>query len=58
MKTVNNCVFPYHSVTCFLQILQKEDAIEWPGTLAIVHSYISYKAGEEFHIYARTVNLQ
>lgn len=31
---------------CFFQILQKEDAIEWPGTLAIVHSYISYKAGE------------
>ncbi|XP_077085149.1 PHD finger protein 21Aa isoform X2 [Siphateles boraxobius] len=28
-------------------ILQKEDAIEWPGTLAIVHSYISYKAAKE-----------
>ncbi|XP_051754668.1 PHD finger protein 21Aa isoform X5 [Ctenopharyngodon idella] len=27
--------------------LQKEDAIEWPGTLAIVHSYISYKAAKE-----------
>ncbi|XP_026108675.1 PHD finger protein 21A-like isoform X4 [Carassius auratus] len=29
------------------EILQKEDAIEWPGTLAIVHSYISYKAAKE-----------
>ncbi|KTF81319.1 hypothetical protein cypCar_00021069 [Cyprinus carpio] len=28
-------------------ILQKEDAIEWPGTLAIVHSYISYKSAKE-----------
>lgn len=28
-------------------ILQKEDDIEWPGTLAIVHSYISYKAAKE-----------
>ncbi|XP_051994720.1 PHD finger protein 21Aa isoform X2 [Xyrauchen texanus] len=28
-------------------ILQKEDSIEWPGTLAIVHSYISYKAAKE-----------
>ncbi|XP_051986282.1 PHD finger protein 21A-like isoform X2 [Xyrauchen texanus] len=28
-------------------ILPKEDAIEWPGTLAIVHSYISYKAAKE-----------
>uniref|UniRef100_A0A8C1AIA4 PHD finger protein 21Aa n=1 Tax=Cyprinus carpio carpio TaxID=630221 RepID=A0A8C1AIA4_CYPCA len=28
-------------------ILQNEDAIEWPGTLAIVHSYISYKAAKE-----------
>ncbi|XP_057187550.1 PHD finger protein 21Aa isoform X2 [Triplophysa rosa] len=28
-------------------MLQKEDAIEWPGTLAIVHSYISYKAAKE-----------
>ncbi|XP_065145544.1 PHD finger protein 21Aa isoform X2 [Paramisgurnus dabryanus] len=29
------------------EILQKEDDIEWPGTLAIVHSYISYKAAKE-----------
>ncbi|XP_051553304.1 PHD finger protein 21Aa isoform X4 [Myxocyprinus asiaticus] len=29
------------------EILPKEDAIEWPGTLAIVHSYISYKAAKE-----------
>uniref|UniRef100_A0A8C2KYN3 PHD finger protein 21Aa n=1 Tax=Cyprinus carpio TaxID=7962 RepID=A0A8C2KYN3_CYPCA len=29
------------------EILQKEDAIEWPGTLAIVHSYISYKSAKE-----------
>ncbi|XP_051512178.1 PHD finger protein 21A-like isoform X2 [Myxocyprinus asiaticus] len=29
------------------EILQKEDSIEWPGTLAIVHSYISYKAAKE-----------
>ncbi|XP_042583903.1 PHD finger protein 21A-like isoform X12 [Cyprinus carpio] len=29
------------------EILQNEDAIEWPGTLAIVHSYISYKAAKE-----------
>ncbi|XP_057187574.1 PHD finger protein 21Aa isoform X5 [Triplophysa rosa] len=29
------------------EMLQKEDAIEWPGTLAIVHSYISYKAAKE-----------
>ncbi|XP_048040874.1 PHD finger protein 21Aa isoform X4 [Megalobrama amblycephala] len=27
--------------------LEKDDAIEWPGTLAIVHSYISYKAAKE-----------
>lgn len=27
--------------------MQNEDAIEWPGTLAIVHSYISYKAAKE-----------
>uniref|UniRef100_A0A8C1G795 PHD finger protein 21Aa n=1 Tax=Cyprinus carpio TaxID=7962 RepID=A0A8C1G795_CYPCA len=29
------------------EILQNEDAIEWPGTLAIVHSYIAYKAAKE-----------
>ncbi|XP_041693704.2 PHD finger protein 21A isoform X4 [Coregonus clupeaformis] len=28
-------------------ILKKEDAIEWPGTLAIVHSYIAYKEAKE-----------
>lgn len=27
------------------QILKKEEAIPWPGTLAIVHSYIAYKEG-------------
>lgn len=30
------------------QILKKDEVIEWPGTLAIVHSYISYKAGNSF----------
>ncbi|XP_041693705.2 PHD finger protein 21A isoform X5 [Coregonus clupeaformis] len=29
------------------KILKKEDAIEWPGTLAIVHSYIAYKEAKE-----------
>ncbi|XP_017565060.1 PHD finger protein 21Aa isoform X5 [Pygocentrus nattereri] len=29
------------------EILKKDEAIEWPGTLAIVHSYISYKAERE-----------
>lgn len=29
-----------------LQILKKEEAIPWPGTLAIVHSYIAYKEGD------------
>lgn len=28
-------------------MLKKEEAIPWPGTLAIVHSYIAYKAGKE-----------
>lgn len=28
------------------QILKKEEAIPWPGTLAIVHSYIAYKEGD------------
>ncbi|XP_041693700.2 PHD finger protein 21A isoform X1 [Coregonus clupeaformis] len=32
---------------CQDQILKKEDAIEWPGTLAIVHSYIAYKEAKE-----------
>ncbi|MEQ2170636.1 hypothetical protein GOODEAATRI_002352 [Goodea atripinnis] len=31
---------------CQDQILKKEEAIPWPGTLAIVHSYIAYKEGE------------
>lgn len=30
-----------------LQILKKEEAIPWPGTLAIVHSYIAYKEGDK-----------
>ncbi|XP_055754959.1 PHD finger protein 21A-like isoform X6 [Salvelinus fontinalis] len=29
------------------QILMKDEAIPWPGTLAIVHSYIAYKAAKE-----------
>ncbi|XP_041965730.1 PHD finger protein 21A isoform X4 [Alosa sapidissima] len=29
------------------KILKKEDAIPWPGTLAIVHSYIAYKEAKE-----------
>ncbi|XP_063052524.1 PHD finger protein 21A isoform X4 [Engraulis encrasicolus] len=29
------------------EILKKEDAIPWPGTLAIVHSYIAYKEAKE-----------
>ncbi|XP_047673097.1 PHD finger protein 21Aa isoform X4 [Tachysurus fulvidraco] len=29
------------------EILKKDEVIEWPGTLAIVHSYISYKAERE-----------
>ncbi|XP_031425419.1 PHD finger protein 21Aa isoform X2 [Clupea harengus] len=32
---------------CQDQILKKEEAIAWPGTLAIVHSYIAYKAAKE-----------
>ncbi|KAM9503716.1 PHD finger protein 21A-like isoform 2-T2 [Salvelinus alpinus] len=28
-------------------ILKKEDSIQWPGTLAIVHSYIAYKEAKE-----------
>lgn len=31
----------------FFQMLKKEEAIPWPGTLAIVHSYIAYKAGRK-----------
>lgn len=33
-----------------LQILKKEEAIQWPGTLAIVHSYIAYKEGRDILI--------
>ncbi|XP_068116953.1 PHD finger protein 21A isoform X8 [Hyperolius riggenbachi] len=29
------------------KVLKKEEAIPWPGTLAIVHSYIAYKAAKE-----------
>ncbi|XP_053349105.1 PHD finger protein 21Aa [Clarias gariepinus] len=29
------------------EISKKDEVIEWPGTLAIVHSYISYKAERE-----------
>ncbi|XP_069479347.1 PHD finger protein 21A isoform X5 [Ambystoma mexicanum] len=29
------------------EMLKKEEAIPWPGTLAIVHSYIAYKAAKE-----------
>ncbi|XP_031756342.1 PHD finger protein 21A isoform X4 [Xenopus tropicalis] len=32
---------------CQDQMMKKEDAIPWPGTLAIVHSYIAYKAAKE-----------
>ncbi|XP_028307507.1 PHD finger protein 21A isoform X2 [Gouania willdenowi] len=32
---------------CQQQILKKDEAIPWPGTLAIVHSYIAYKEAKE-----------
>ncbi|XP_041917519.1 PHD finger protein 21Aa isoform X2 [Alosa sapidissima] len=32
---------------CHDQMMKKEEAIPWPGTLAIVHSYIAYKAAKE-----------
>ncbi|XP_053497045.1 PHD finger protein 21A isoform X2 [Ictalurus furcatus] len=32
---------------CKDQILKKEEALPWPGTLAIVHSYIAYKEAKE-----------
>lgn len=32
---------------CQDQVLKKEEAIPWPGTLAIVHSYIAYKEAKE-----------
>lgn len=34
------------TLSFLLQILKKEEAIPWPGTLAIVHSYIAYKEGD------------
>lgn len=40
---VSVCVTP---LSFSLQILKKEEAIPWPGTLAIVHSYIAYKEGD------------
>ncbi|XP_052317968.1 PHD finger protein 21A-like isoform X3 [Oncorhynchus keta] len=45
--------FPVHPHTLPLpspnsgDILMKDEAIPWPGTLAIVHSYIAYKAAKE-----------
>uniref|UniRef100_A0AAY4B1P3 PHD finger protein 21A n=1 Tax=Denticeps clupeoides TaxID=299321 RepID=A0AAY4B1P3_9TELE len=33
--------------TCQDQIMKKDEAIPWPGTLAIVHSYIAYKTAKE-----------
>ncbi|ETE68932.1 PHD finger protein 21A, partial [Ophiophagus hannah] len=30
-----------------MDMLKKEEAIPWPGTLAIVHSYIAYKTAKE-----------
>ncbi|XP_060767868.1 PHD finger protein 21Aa isoform X2 [Neoarius graeffei] len=38
---------PRLSLSSVGDILKKEEVIEWPGTLAIVHSYISYKAERE-----------
>ncbi|XP_062404847.1 PHD finger protein 21Aa isoform X2 [Sardina pilchardus] len=32
---------------CHDQMMKKEEAIPWPGTLAIVHSYIAYKEAKE-----------
>ncbi|XP_029614249.1 PHD finger protein 21A isoform X5 [Salmo trutta] len=44
-------VHPHHSLPLPSpssgDILKKEDAIQWPGTLAIVHSYIAYKEAKE-----------
>ncbi|MCI4393244.1 hypothetical protein PGIGA_G00155230 [Pangasianodon gigas] len=38
---------PRLSLSSVGDILKKDEVIEWPGTLAIVHSYISYKAERE-----------
>lgn len=42
------CALIANSSCSHFQILKKDEVIEWPGTLAIVHSYISYKAGNRF----------
>ncbi|XP_033005031.1 PHD finger protein 21A isoform X5 [Lacerta agilis] len=42
--TVHPVSLPSPSST---DMLKKEEAIPWPGTLAIVHSYIAYKAAKE-----------
>lgn len=39
-----------------LQILKKEEAIPWPGTLAIVHSYIAYKEGDFRFFFLHSAN--
>ncbi|XP_075694053.1 PHD finger protein 21A isoform X6 [Rhinoderma darwinii] len=52
-KTQITCNFPASVLPVSLpnsystDMLKKEEAIPWPGTLAIVHSYIAYKAAKE-----------
>ncbi|KAM3918796.1 PHD finger protein 21A isoform 5-T6 [Leptodactylus fuscus] len=52
-KTQLTCSFPASVLPVPLpnpystDMLKKEEAIPWPGTLAIVHSYIAYKAAKE-----------
>ncbi|CAH2325907.1 PHD finger 21A isoform X1 [Pelobates cultripes] len=52
-KTQITCNFPASILPVSLpspystDMLKKEEAIPWPGTLAIVHSYIAYKAAKE-----------
>ncbi|XP_077317976.1 PHD finger protein 21A isoform X5 [Lithobates pipiens] len=52
-KTQITCSFPASILPVSLpnpsstDMLKKEEAIPWPGTLAIVHSYIAYKAAKE-----------
>ncbi|XP_040265075.1 PHD finger protein 21A isoform X3 [Bufo bufo] len=52
-KTQITCSFPASVLpvplpnACSTDMLKKEEAIPWPGTLAIVHSYIAYKAAKE-----------
>ncbi|XP_073397805.1 PHD finger protein 21A isoform X3 [Dendrobates tinctorius] len=52
-KTQITCTFPASVLPVPLpnpystDMLKKEEAIPWPGTLAIVHSYIAYKAAKE-----------